>query len=483
MSIFPKLDPERATIYSSVSGRKPGEVITNEELGEMVPVYSVPQETIEGQLGVIKHLILNDRKRTLTQDTAGEVLLWDLLKCVPIQSFGKRHIDDVASEINTVESIAHWCTLDIRTGRLSVILEPNRCFDAEVYADEVELTNGEEYTSDQRINLGKWILRWLFNDLIEEEIRRDAVQRQTIAAKAAENQALRANAPSSIDLPPRTPGSQGVVDGSSAPPRGTNGVHNPITPGLNIGLATPGATSYASPLPPTEEESSSTRLSHELARPPSSNKSNDYFSGSHYIEAEKPSQPEEQTPAAIPQSPAEPEKEEKKKASLFGKKFRMEFPKKLGRASSEAKTSAPEEKPEESDKSSEKEEKSFESNLYGVIDRIRHEYENYLVRHPGSPLSSGITPSSKSETPALNIPADTDILIQEETGDTAVAADLYRGSVGSIRKEIDKLEKTVPHWLGELLLKNQAPAKEVVKVAFILKPYDDQLPPVSKLEG
>lgn len=30
---------------------------------------------------------------------------------------------------------------------------------------------------------------------------------------------------------------------------------------------------------------------------------------------------------------------------------------------------------------------------------------------------------------------------------------------------------------------NQAPPKEIVKVAFILKPYDDQLPPVSKLEG
>jgi WD repeat-containing protein 48 len=339
--------------------------------------------------------------------------------------------------------------------------------------------------------------------LIEEEIRRDAVQRQAIVAKAAENQALlRANAPGSIELPPRTLGSQGVIDSSSATPRVTNGWHNPTTPGLNIGVATPGATSYTSPLPPTEEEGSSTRLSHELARPPSSNKSNDYFSSSHYIEAEKPPQPEEQTPAALPQSPAEPEKEEKKKASLFGKKFRMEFPKKLGRTSSEVKTSVPEEKPEESDKSSEKEERAFESNLYGVIDRIRHEYETFLVRHPGSPLNSGITPSSTSETPALNIPADTDILIQEETGDTAVAADLYRGSVGSIREEIDKLEKTVPHWLGELLLKvrshfhtnrvcsitnfvfqNQAPAKEVVKVAFILKPYDDQLPPVSKLEG
>lgn len=291
--------------------------------------------------------------------------------------------------------------------------------------------------------------------MIEEEIRRDAVQRQIIAAKVAEKQALlRANAPGSIELPPRTLGFQGVVDGSSVTPRVTNGLHNPTTPGLNIGIATPGATSYTSPLPPTEEEGSSTRLSHELARPPSSNKSNDYFSSSHYIEAEKPPQPEAQTPAAaLPQSPAEPEKEEKKKASLFGKKFRMEFPKKLGRTSSEVKAPAPEDKPEESDKSSEKEEKAFESNLYGVIDRIRHDYENFLVRHPGSPLNSGITPSSTSETPTLSIPADTDILIQEESGDTAVAADLYRGSVGSIRQEIDKLEKTVPHWLGELLLK------------------------------
>lgn len=304
------------------------------------------------------------------------------------------------------------------------------------------------------VNLGKWVLRWLFSDLVEEEIRRDEVHRKIIAAKAAEIQALRrANAPASIDIPPAALGTQ---DGSLATPRVTNGTHlYPHTPGFNIGLATPGGPTFASPLRTTEEETSGTRPSHEQARPPSSNKSNDYFSSSHYIEAEKPLQPpaEEQAPAALPQSPAEPEKEEKKKASLFGKKFRMEFPKKLGRTSSEVKSPAPEEKQEESDKSSEKEEKAFESNLFGVIDRIRHEYEIFLTRYPGLPLNSGITPSSTSETPELKIPADIGIMIQEETGNTAVAADLYRGSVGSIREDIDKLEKTVPHWLGELLLK------------------------------
>ena len=39
-----------------------------------------PEETIQGQNGLIKHVMLNDRKRVLTQDTAGEVVLWDLLK-------------------------------------------------------------------------------------------------------------------------------------------------------------------------------------------------------------------------------------------------------------------------------------------------------------------------------------------------------------------------------------------------------------------
>jgi WD repeat-containing protein 48 len=45
------------------------------------------------------------------------------------------------------------------------------------------------------------------------------------------------------------------------------------------------------------------------------------------------------------------------------------------------------------------------------------------------------------------------VFIQEETGDTAVASDLYRGSVDLIGQDIERLEKAIPHWLGELLLK------------------------------
>jgi WD repeat-containing protein 48 len=53
-----------------------------ETIGLTIPVHSQPEETIEGQHGLIKCLMLNDRRRTLTQDSAGEVVLWDLLKVI-----------------------------------------------------------------------------------------------------------------------------------------------------------------------------------------------------------------------------------------------------------------------------------------------------------------------------------------------------------------------------------------------------------------
>jgi len=62
--------------------RKASEAIIADDLSIVVPIRGQPAETIEGQNGLIKHLMLNDRKRILTLDTAGEVVLWDLLKVI-----------------------------------------------------------------------------------------------------------------------------------------------------------------------------------------------------------------------------------------------------------------------------------------------------------------------------------------------------------------------------------------------------------------
>jgi WD repeat-containing protein 48 len=77
---FPQLaskDPEAVTIAST---RKPSEALTAPDQGPVAPIHSLPDHSIEGQNGLIKHHLLNDRRRVLTLDTAGEVTLWDLLQ-------------------------------------------------------------------------------------------------------------------------------------------------------------------------------------------------------------------------------------------------------------------------------------------------------------------------------------------------------------------------------------------------------------------
>lgn len=74
-------------------------------------------------------------------------------KCIPIQSFGKKHLEDVEPEVNTMEAVAPWCSIDTRTGRLAVVLEEYNCFDAEMYADELQLEAPVEFREDQRSEL------------------------------------------------------------------------------------------------------------------------------------------------------------------------------------------------------------------------------------------------------------------------------------------------------------------------------------------
>jgi WD repeat-containing protein 48 len=73
-------DSDAVTTYSSLSVRKGSEMIVDPDTGVIIPIQALPEETIEGQHGLVKHRLLNDRRRALTLDTAGDVLLWDLLR-------------------------------------------------------------------------------------------------------------------------------------------------------------------------------------------------------------------------------------------------------------------------------------------------------------------------------------------------------------------------------------------------------------------
>jgi WD repeat-containing protein 48 len=72
-------EADTASLLPVPSVRKASEAIVDPEIGLVVPIQNLPEETIEGQHGLVKHKLMNDRRRVLTLDTAGDVLLWDLL--------------------------------------------------------------------------------------------------------------------------------------------------------------------------------------------------------------------------------------------------------------------------------------------------------------------------------------------------------------------------------------------------------------------
>ncbi|CAZ82349.1 unnamed protein product [Tuber melanosporum] len=513
-SAFPSnvRDPDAVTVYSIPNARQASisETILDADPGVLVPVNDLPDETIEGQHGLIKHFLLNDRRRVLTLDTAGEVMMWDLLKCMPVKSFGKRHLEDVAAEVNTVESVANWCQIDTRTGRLACVLEENYCFDAEMYADEADIEDAVEFRDDQRINLGKWVLRYLFSNLINEEIARDEDYRKRLDSDREEREQMRrTNAPPQISMPPVTfssdIGTQSPGGASVATPKAHNGFSLfPQTPGMVIGLATPALTlapsniahaGEAAPLPTTNEEESGPRASLSPTTRGSIDKlaTGDYFSTGSTSNA-TPTKPISSGPSlgeAVDDAPATPstadKEKEEKDSSLLGR-WRSFGTRKLGRSASTDTANKPtvstvDEKPSGDESAISDKPDPLEDTLLGVLKKIRGSYEIQVRERVGEPFRSSIAPSLPLETPVLKPPGNTTIIIQEDRLDFGGVADLYRGTVSCVGEDADLLEKVAPAWLGDLILLNRIPLKDTVKVSFVLIPWQDKLPQLPSDEG
>lgn len=274
-----------------------------------------------------------------------------------------------------------------------------------------------------------------------------------------------------------------------------------MTPGLTIGLATPGLPALQTDLEgnsPLEK-----RASHH-SQSSTEKRNSDYFSSGPNAQNSRTSEagsdadgktpvPASATTDTALSSTASPTVDDnegkKKKGTFFSKK--LQFPKKLGRSSLDTKSPAadkPEEMPVTAEKEPEKEEKTFEDNFFGVIQRIRSEYEEQLSSNNRDTLGIGITPSLPSETPILKLPPDVEVIIQEDKPNAGGVADLWRGTVGSMLKDVSIIEQMAPVWLGELLLRNSIPSKVVNgldtnKMSFFLFPYDESLPKIDKFDG
>lgn len=70
----------RLSTFSGPAARKGSVAAINTEAVGFAPLRSAPSRTIEGQDGLIKHVVLSDKQRALTSDTTGNVVMWDLLR-------------------------------------------------------------------------------------------------------------------------------------------------------------------------------------------------------------------------------------------------------------------------------------------------------------------------------------------------------------------------------------------------------------------
>ncbi|KAK9451855.1 uncharacterized protein V1518DRAFT_436369 [Limtongia smithiae] len=472
------LDGDDGTVSSSAKQRRADSFSTPNPVdippAPVDPLRHNPEETIEGQTGLISHIMLNDRCRVLTADTAGEVVLWDLIHCVKVKSFGSRDIQSVADEINTFETMSNWCQVNTRTGQLAVVLEEWYCFDAEIYADTVaqELPPQPtpepiEFRDDQRINIGKWILRNLFSNLISAELGRDDAYRNKKRKTIDRQASFRHNAPGHLSFAqlPMTP-----LAGDHRLGNGTT-MQLP-TPGLAIGLATPAPT-YNPANPPHNGE---------LTSPMNGPGVTDYFSS-----ALSSTTTNTTLTSAAPEMPPQQDLSDSEGGndalstsnSLMGRLRSFGKGRLVRTASSDIKAdgksdgASSSETPALSTVEEGKAEPSYDDTLRGVIDKVRSEYDT-----SNAFISSGYAVSPANETPILNIPRDTAIIISEQRADAGGLVDVYRGTVSSCgtNEDVETLESVAPGWLAEFLLLNKIPQKDLVKVSFVLQPFDDALP-------
>ena len=346
------------------------------------------------------------------------------------------------------------------------------------------------------VNLGKWILRYLFDKLIDEEIKRDDAYRarlnEHVDRRLAQN---RVNSPAAIDIPTSNMTSW-QSDSSVTTPRGDGSQQ--MSPGL--GIAPAAAAPLTSVLENVASPASPAANKISAAGRPSAEKEDSFSTPIIQSEAPRPVA----TPVAATEAPAEKpadakEKEaanEKSPSTTFGR-FRMPFGvKKLGKyATSTADKAAPTEEQKagtsmaaagaggegDTSENSSNHEKEVDDCFLGAVQRLRNRYDAQLTDHPDHYVENQLWPSLPSETPVLKLPAGLKIIIQEETSGGSV--EVYKGSIKSTGKDIDAIETKGPLWLGDAILLNQLPVKEPVKVSFVLRPWQGTLPDISPVDG
>jgi WD repeat-containing protein 48 len=139
------------------------------------PLCHEPDSVIVGDNGFVRSVILNDRVHALTVDISGEVAVWDIIRCICKGKYSKEDVaaasmrgssrdgsdngraerehsprealESVRERIEGEAVVLPWSAADTKGGLLTIHLN-EKCFDAEVYADEVGFGH-DRYVTDE----------------------------------------------------------------------------------------------------------------------------------------------------------------------------------------------------------------------------------------------------------------------------------------------------------------------------------------------
>lgn len=159
---------------------------TTQELVELAsdatPLNPSPDVVITGSRGLVRAVLLNDRMHALTVDTMGEVAVWDIVRGVCCGWYMKEEVraasicgsldgsarsreqssaigdkewsprealEAVRERIEGEAVVSAWSSVDTKTGVLTVHIN-ERCFEAEIYADEAGFDSDKHFNDEFR---------------------------------------------------------------------------------------------------------------------------------------------------------------------------------------------------------------------------------------------------------------------------------------------------------------------------------------------
>ena len=104
----------------------------------MQPANRSPESCIKGVAGIKKATLLNDKKTVITQDIYDNTTLWDIITCKKVKDLGNVDYEKAIQTHNPAQWVANWCTIDTKSGDITVHIDEGKCLEAEIYFQDVK---------------------------------------------------------------------------------------------------------------------------------------------------------------------------------------------------------------------------------------------------------------------------------------------------------------------------------------------------------